>query len=258
MLYTKQYLTGNDIDLSEYNLGVVRQIRVDEFMHDYEYDLVDFVRPFYLEQSLDLNEEIRENKVHFTYFYLLSQEDKRIMQELIKSLIFLYRLDVEKNEDGTFKDIEEHILIANVNDNLVLILKQNGEPFAFIDDSNFNILGQVVLEMCHFDKPEPEKKVKGDPKLIEKMKKARRKYEEKHGKKNTMVFEELVRQVMYIRKITYDEVKDWTIWQIKDVYIVECLIEVSDKNYLLATNPYVDIDLKKNKDWKKETKLVRE
>ena len=70
MLYTKQYLTGNDIDLSKYNLDVVRQIRVDEFMNDYEYDLVDFVRPFYLEQSLDLNEEIRENKVHFTYFYL--------------------------------------------------------------------------------------------------------------------------------------------------------------------------------------------
>ena len=58
MLYTKEYLTGRDIDLSKYNLGVIRQIRIDEFMNDYDYELIDFVKPFYLEQSLDLNEEI--------------------------------------------------------------------------------------------------------------------------------------------------------------------------------------------------------
>lgn len=254
MLYTKQYLTGNDIDLSKYNLGVVRQIKVDEFMHDYEYDLIDFVRPFYLEQSLDLNEDIRKNKVHFTYFYLLSQEDEKIMQELIKSLIFLYRLNDERDDDGNYKNIK----LCSIDDKLVLILKKDNNPIAFIDDSNFNILSQVMLEMCHFDKPEPEKEVKGDPELIEKMKKARKRYEEKHGKKNSMPFEELVRQAMYVRRLTYDEIKHWTIWQVKDVYIVESLMESSDKTYLLATNPYAGIDLKKNKNWKNETKLVRE
>ena len=258
MLYTKEYLTGRDINLLKYNLGVIRQVKVDEFMHDYDYELIDFVKPFYLEQSLDLNDEIRKNKVHFTYFYVLSQQDEKIMQELIKSLIFVYELDVEKNEDGTFKNIEEHILIANVNDNLVLILKRNGEPFAFIDDSNFNILSQVVLEMCRFDKPEPEPETKGDPELVEKMKKARKRHEEKQAKKNAVPFEELVRQVMYVRKLTYDEIKDWTIWQVKDVYVVESLMESSDKTYLLATNPYAGIDLKKNKNWKNETKLTRE
>lgn len=258
MLYTKEYLTGRDINLSKYNLGVIRQIRVDEFMNDYDYELIDFVKPFYLEQSLDLNDEIRNNKVHFTYFYVLSQQDEKIMQELIKSLIFLYQLDVKKNKDGTFKEIEEHILIADVNDSLVLILKRNGEPFAFINDSNFNILGQLILEMCHFDKPEPEPETKGDPELIEKMKKARKRYEEKHGKKNSMQFEELVRQVIYVRRLTYDDIKNWTIWQVKDVYIVECLKESSDKSYLLATNPYAGMNLKEVKNWKNETKLVRE
>lgn len=254
MLYTKQYLTGRDIDVSEYNLGVIRQIRVDEFMHDYEYDLIDFVKPFYLEQSLDLNEEIRENKVHFTYFYLLSQEDDKVMRELINSLVFLYQLDDEKDDNGNYKNI----VLCSIEDRLVLILKKDNNPIAFIDDSNFNILSQVMLEMCHFDKPEPGKEVKGDPELIEKMKKARKRYEEKHGKKNSMPFEELVRQVMYIRRLTYDEIKYWTIWQVKDVYIVESLMESSDKTYLLATNPYAGIDLKKNKNWKNETKLVRE
>lgn len=256
MLYPKKYLSGDDIDLSKYNLGKVRQIKVHEFMEDY--DLIDFVKPFYLEQSLDLNEEIRNNKVHFTYFYLLSQEDTRIMSELIKSLDFLYQLNIDVDKTGNYINPEEYISIANVENNLVLILKKDKQPFAFIDNSNFDILGKVILEMCHFDKPKPEKEVKGDPELIEKMRKAREKYEKKHGSKNSTSFEELVRQVMYMRKITFDEIKDWTIWQVKDVYVVETLMEVSNLNYLLASNSNYSVDLKNIKDWKKITKLVRE
>ena len=254
MLYTKEYLTGSNIDLSKYNLGVIRQIRVDEFMHNHRYDLVDFVRHFYLEQRLDLNKDIRENKIHFTYFCLLSEEDNKVLKELIKSLIFLYELSDEKDKDGNYRDIK----LCIIDNRFILILKKKDKPIAFIDDSNFNILSRVMLEMCYFDKPEPEKEVKGDPKLIEKMNKARRRYEEKHGKKNGMLFEELVRQVMHIRKVTYDEVKDWTIWQIKDVYTVEYLMESSDRSYLLATNSNVSMDFSKIKDWKNETKLVRE
>lgn len=255
MLYPKKYLSGNDIDLSKYNLDKVRQIKVHEFMEDY--DLIDFVKPFYLEQSLDLNEEIKKNKMHFTCYYLLSQEDNRIIGELIKSLDFLYQLDIKVDEVGNYINLENHVSIANVEDNLVLILKRNNQPFAFIDDSNFNILSQVILEMCHFDKPKPEKEVKGDPELIEKMKKAREKYEKKHGSKNSTSFEEVVRQVMYMRKITFNEIKDWTIWQLKDVYIVETLMESSNLHYLLASNPNYSIDLKTIQDWKKITKLVR-
>lgn len=258
MLYTKEYLTGRDIDLSKYNLGVIRQIRIDEFMIGYDYELSDFVKPFYLEQSLGLNEDISSNKVHFTYFYALSQQDENIMQELIKSLIFLYDLKIKKNKDGTLKNIKEHISIANVNNDLFLIIKKDDQPYAFINDENFNILSQVVLEMCQFDKPQPEQKPKGDPELIEKMNKRRREYEKKHARKNSMLFEEMVRQVMYIRKITYDEIKNWTIWQVKNVFVAECLLENSDKTYLLATNPYAGIDLSKNKNWKNETKLARE
>lgn len=254
MLYTKQYLTGRDIDLSKYNLGVIRQIKVDEFMDSYDYDLIDFVRPFYLEQNLDLNNEIRENKVHFTYFCLLSKDGDDVFNELIKSLIFLYNLSVEKNDNGTYKDVE----LCSLDDGLTLILKRNREPFAFINDSNFNTLCEVILEMCHFDKPKPQEEPKGDPKLVEKMRKARAKYEKEHGKKNQILFEELVRQIMYIRKMTYDEIKNWTVWQLKDVYVVEILNDSSEKSYLLATNPNRDVDLKKVKDWKNETKLVRE
>ncbi|WP_312286753.1 hypothetical protein [Terrisporobacter sp.] len=254
MLFTKEYLTGRNIDLSKYNLGIIRQIRVDEFMNGYDYDLIDFVKPFYLEQSLDLNKDISENQVHFTYFYLLSQEDDKILQELIKSLIFLYQLDDTKDNNGNY----ENIILFSTDDRLVLILKKDGEPFAFIDDSNFNILSQVMLEMCYFDKPEPEPETKGDPELIEKMKKRRMEYEKKHNKKKSIQFEEIVRQVMYARGLIYNDIKNWTIWQVKDVHVVECLKESSDKSYLLATNPYSGMNLKEVKNWKYETKLTRE
>lgn len=253
MLYTKQYLTGRDIDLSKYNLGVIRQIRVDEFMDSYDYDLIDFVRPFYLEESLDLNEEISNNKIHFTYFYLLSREDDKIFNELLKSLIFLYELSNERDEEGNYKDLA----MCQVDNKLGLLIKKNDKPIAFIDDSNFNLLGKVMLEMCHFEKPKPQQQPKGDPDKIELMKRRRAEYEKKHGNKNQILFEELVRQVMYIRKITYDEIKDWTIWQLKDVYMVEMLHDASEKSYLLATNSNASVDLKKVKDWKNETKLAR-
>lgn len=253
MLYTKHYVTGRDIDLCKHNLGIVRQIKVDEFMNSYDYDLIDFIKPFYLEQNLDLNEEIRDSKIHFTYFYLLSREDDKIFNELMKALIFLYELSEERDKEGNLKDLT----MCQVDNKLGLLIKKNDNPIAFLDDSNFNLLCQVVLEMCHFDKPKKEPPIKGDADKIELMKRRRAEYEKKHGNKNQILFEELVREVMYIRKMTYEDIKDWTIWQLKDVYLVEMLNESSEKSYLLATNSNASVDLKKVKDWKNETKLVR-
>ena len=46
MKYPKQLVSGKDINLSKYNLGVIRQPRVDDFMDDY--DLQDFIKSFYI------------------------------------------------------------------------------------------------------------------------------------------------------------------------------------------------------------------
>ena len=45
MKYPKQLVSGKDINLSKYNLGIIRQPRVDDFMDDY--DLQDFIKSFY-------------------------------------------------------------------------------------------------------------------------------------------------------------------------------------------------------------------
>ena len=68
----------------------------------------------------------------------------------------------------------------------------------------------------------------------------------------------MVRQVMHYRKLTYNDIKNWTIWFLKDVYTVECLSESSDKQYLMFTNSNMKVDLKNVKRWQDETKLIRE
>lgn len=242
MIYTKEYLTGNDINLEKYNLGVIKQFRVDDFMSDY--DLIDFIKPFYMEQVLDLKEEIRDNKIHWSYYLIMSNDENELLQLLLESLMFLYRTN----------DI--HIKIFD--DDSKIIIKKNNEPIAFIDDSNFNILSKIILEMCYFEKPQPEKEIRGESELVKIAKEAERKYNQKNKNKNTMVFEEMVRQVMHYRKLTYKDVKDWTIWFLKDVYMVECLSEVSDRQYLMFTNSNMKVDFKQVKKWQDETKLVRE
>ena len=48
MLFTKELVSGRDINLKEHNLGIIKQLKVDDFMG--VIDLIDFVKPFYLER----------------------------------------------------------------------------------------------------------------------------------------------------------------------------------------------------------------
>lgn len=242
MLYTKEYLSGNDIDLRKYNLGIIKQLKVDDFMKDY--DLIDFVKPFYMEQSLDLKDEIHDSRLHWSYYLMICNDENRLLGLLLNSLKILYKTNYVKP--------------ISFDEDIKLIIKKNDMPVAFIDDSNFNVLCKVILEMCYFEKPEPEKEVKGDTELVKIAKEMERKYNQKNKDKSVMVFEEMVRQVMHYRKLTYNDIKNWTIWFLKDVYAVECLSESSDKQYLMFTNSNMKVDLKNVKRWQDETKLVRE
>ena len=175
---------------------------------------------------------------------MMSSDENKLLDLLLNSLKFLYKTD-DLKPVSFHKDIK-------------LIIKKDTKPIAFIDDSNFDILCKVMLEMCYFEKPEPEKEVKGDTELVKIAKEMERKYNQKNKDKSVMVFEEMVRQVMHYRKLTYNDIKNWTIWFLKDVYTVECLSESSDKQYLMFTNSNMKVDLKNVKRWQDETKLIRE
>ena len=53
MLYTKQLVSGKDINLKEHLLGVIKQPIIDDFMGDY--DLEEFTKVFYIEQTWKVN-----------------------------------------------------------------------------------------------------------------------------------------------------------------------------------------------------------
>lgn len=241
MLYSKECVSGRSIDLSMSNLGVIRQLIVEDFMYNYE--LVDFVKPFYLEQTWSLNEEFKKSNIPFTYFIFLSSQNEQVMPELIKALQVLYETN----------DIK---LIKYDENDFKILIKKNDKAIAYVDDSNFDILCEAMLVVNHFDKPKPEPIMKGDPELVEKMKKARAKYDKEHKSKDTLTFEGMVRDVLYYRSMVYEDIKDWTIWQVKDVYIAESIKDSEDKQWLLASSGNYKID--KIKRWQDEVRIVHE
>ena len=139
-----------------------------------------------------------------------------------------------------------------------MILKKHGEPFAFIADSNFSYLSKVILEILYYDEPvaEKEDEYKGDKELIELVKQKEKEYEEKHKDKNTVSFEETVRRVIHMRKGTYEDIKNLTIWQLQDTYRSYLFMDNEMINWQFASSGNFKVN-KVNK-WQDQTKTVRD
>ena len=58
MKFPKQCVSGKPLDLRKYELGVINQFTVDDFMGEVE--IHEFIRPFYIEQSLMLYDEVEK------------------------------------------------------------------------------------------------------------------------------------------------------------------------------------------------------
>ena len=104
MKYPKQLVSGKDINLSKYNLGIIRQPRVDDFMDDY--DLQDFIKSFYIEQSWRVNGVFDDKDLPFTFFMIACGQNAEIGESLIKSLVLLYQ-----TEDFVISPTGDNILI---------------------------------------------------------------------------------------------------------------------------------------------------
>ena len=240
MKYPKQLVSGKDINLSKYNLGIIRQPRVDDFMDDY--DLQDFIKSFYIEQSWRVNGVFDDKDLPFTFFMIACGQNAEIGESLIKSLVLLYQT--------------EDFVISPTGDNI--LIKKDKKPHAFIDNSNFDYLCEVVLEMCKYNKPKAEKKEvveNPDKEIMELFEKHKKKKEEK-DKKEATYFEEQVREVIHMRKCSYNDVKDWTVFQLLDAYVTYNYIE--SNNLSLQSLITHGGDAKKIKSWADETKIKRD
>lgn len=243
MLYTKELVSGRDIDLTEYHLGVIKQPVVDDFMG--EYDMMDFLKPFYLVRNWYVNDMFKEQDNPLQLFLVSMFKNKELDKLLMVALTLLYSTDEFELVDmdkGEFK----------------ILIKKDGKPIAVLEDANFGYLAKVVLTISYQDEPKKEKEstYEGDEELVELVKKMEREQAEKDKEKNALYFEEIVRRVVHMRNTTYDALKNLTLWQIQDIHRTSSYIANEELSWtLLANGCLKDKNIKK---WQDETKLMRE
>ena len=229
MKFPKQCVSGKPLDLRKDELGIINQFTVDNFMDDY--DINEFIRPFYIEQSMMLYEDIKKLNIPLlTYLSTSLGKNDELISLLFKSLRFLYRTSEVK--------------LSEIDGEYIIIIKKDGKGIANINDRNFHLLSDIIFETLYFEKPKPEEKIEGSPELIKMVKEAEEKYRRKHLKDNILTFEIMVH--------------NWTVWQLKDTFVTEIYKENKEDSYLLATGGNYKVDLKKVKDWKKETRVVHD
>ena len=143
--FTKELLSGKDIDLKEFNLGIIKQPKVQTFIE--VVDSIEFIKPFYMVRYWNNNGSFEEVEMPFNIYYTLSQKNKSLLVDLILYLMILYDT----------KDIK----LKNCGDKgYSIFIKSQDNIESFIDDSNFNVLSKIVLEIMYYDEPKKEIKQK--------------------------------------------------------------------------------------------------
>ena len=248
MLYTKQLVSGKDINLKEHLLGVIKQPIVDDFMGDY--DLEEFAKVFYIEQTWKVNGVFKDENIPFTFLLAVSKESPDILLSLYMSIGLLYGI---KEGNGSIE-------LTDFGDGIYkLKITKNNEIIAWIGDENFDYLSQVILNICYFDTPKPNKKEEyetSDKDILKEFEKYEKKMEEKKQKDATQ-FEEIVREVIHMKRASYNEVKNMTVFQLQDTYKTYLLMERDQRQWMMMTNPLYQPDKKDNKTWMDETKIKR-
>lgn len=275
MKYPKEMISGKDINLTSDNLGIIKQLTIDDFMGDI--DIFDFIKPFFVVRIWDVNGLLNESIKPLTMYLVSALKQSELYESLVRSLSMIYRTNIIKlvPEGDTFtiliKYISEEVLgsvldelnrrnIKVTDEDIEKAMDRNADPIAIISDDNFNTLAKAMMEMCHYEDPEPQQddEYEGDSELVKLAMEAERKHEEAERKKNALTFEEIVRQVYHMKRCTYDDIKHLTLWQLQDTYQTYCIMDNNEKEWQLASSGNFKINLKNIKDWKRETKTSRD
>ena len=117
----------------------------------------------------------------------------------------------------------------------------------YIEETLFLMLGMRAEKKEVVENPDKE--------IMELFEKHKKKKEEK-DKKEATYFEEQVREVIHMRKCSYNDVKDWTVFQLLDAYITYNYIE--SNNLSLQSLITHGGDAKKIESWIDKTKIKRD
>lgn len=240
------YLFGLEINLEEYGLGRIKQPRLIDFINK-DVDVQKFYLPFIVNDivigqsnSVEALTEVKKSLGGLTFFLTnCYQSQNMAMLELLKkSLGLLYDCEVVS---GNKLD-----LIA-------------GD--VIIDNSNFDILSNVVLEMLKIDKSKMKFEKEEDPykdipkELLEAKKKYFERNKDKAKKEQGLTIIDIANIVIHSKTIDYDKVLNMTVYQIKNSYEIISSKESFDIGTLYRISPKFDTGKEKYEHWTEKIKL---
>ena len=227
------YLSGKNIPLHKYNLGVIKQLTLNDFI-DGDIEINEFIQPFILNKKIILNKNESVDKVlqdvkDLSFLFLYEKlTGHSVMNTLIKTLSMIY--DTNK------------IYISKKR--LAIIVEKNNDSW-IIDDDNFHFLTTIVCEMMGIDKDDVQQlKPQTEMSDIEKeFERRRQKYmrmqdSKKPKKSEGYTILDIANIVIHFSGLTYNEVFSMTIYQLKnsfkilskkDNYTVNLLHRISQK-----------------------------
>ena len=233
------YLFGLDIDLSKYGLGRIYQPKYKDFL-EYGLDHSDFVKVFYLSKIFDYKYGPQIKEVGPLVFLMtvdLESKEDKLLETLILALNILY-----KTKNIKFID---HLATFIVEEEVV------------IDKSNFMYLCEVILEMTKtsIDYKALDKKTPSNNEIMNEFERRKREYEEKQSKKkNETTFIDIINTVIhYQNNINYNDILNWTIYQIKNTYEV---LTAKESSYItIFRQASMKFDIQEVSNWQTSAKL---
>ena len=211
------YITGLDIDLSQYNLGVIYQPSIRELLENSMTNL-DFINPIYIIEKtyLDMHQNVDEELLtRFDLMYSIDYliKDNGIFNKFKKILCMIYRVESEEILFIEASDVTKTSIFIKSRD---VVLNCN----------NYEKLADIIFEMFYVDKKdflkEDEDEVwvektgsKKEREMIEYFKNKKRKKQQK----DSMSLADYINVVCHIKNFTpYKEVVNLTFYQLMNSY----------------------------------------
>lgn len=244
--YEYYYLLGLDIPLKEYGLGIIKQPKIVDFLRK-DIAIDNFYFPFVMNdiilgQSRDVDSvlKVKESLGDLTFLLMNCIQANRIdVIDLLKEdLMFLYQVDN-----------------INITDKLTIKVGD-----CEIDNSNFNILCNVILEMLKIDKSKMkfDLSVKKEMTAIEKEFERRRlEYEKRVGKnkKNQdLTTLDIMNIVIHSSSFKYEDVSNMTLYQLKNSFDVLIKKDTYNTTLMYMVSPKFDIK-EKQEHWIEKIKM---
>lgn len=254
---TDKFISGCDIDLSNKKLGIIHQPKIKELIEK-DIKISDITTLFSLiEHSYSkLSRDTFIEKLPSKFILALTidkiNENKtNHINNLFIALSILYEVDIN------------NIIIDSFDNEIAILIKDKN---VLINEDNFDIFLDVVLNMFKIDKNELHKPLKKEDEwvelsgtqrekdMIEFFKKRKKEREEKEK----LYLNDYINIVVHIGKYTYDYVISLTYWQLmnslKSLQIIE-----KYKEMLGYTWSYkFDVKSEDNPHWIKEIKLEQD